>query len=218
MVDGSWMETTWICLYVQEILARVQPGWFFSATGSAEHTAEMIYQLREGEGARITTMSIQLVCEDVAQDPEGVFTLGLAFDDDLEESALLAITLRHPRNDPGDEEEEEKVKPVNLQLNGTTAMTDVGTLPVFMELDVKLCWDSNRSASLRYRTATITDEDWKLGKAQPVEVGTEWRETSTGFYTTSVDFDSAKACFIRGTGTVKVRLLHLTCRSHNTTG
>eukprot|EP00438_Fugacium_kawagutii_P029876 Skav201998 [mRNA] locus=scaffold269:293073:305742:+ [translate_table: standard] len=140
-------------------------------------------------------------------------TVGLAYDDDLEEAVLLvalrqACTIRRPRpesklpREPGSDppEEPEPPKPVALHVNGQV-VEDLGELPRRVELDVRIDW--------KERTTVVKH---KLLESDPerAESGAE-ASLSTGFYTTHVPFDAAKAVFLRATGSVTTRLVSLQC-------
>eukprot|EP00931_Biecheleriopsis_adriatica_P099457 TRINITY_DN73997_c0_g1_i1.p1 TRINITY_DN73997_c0_g1~~TRINITY_DN73997_c0_g1_i1.p1 ORF type:complete len:245 (+),score=60.93 TRINITY_DN73997_c0_g1_i1:38-772(+) len=188
------------------------PGAVVVTEGGVEALAELAHRIRGDQGAQVTRLALELVCESLHNDSNGTFTVGLAFDDDLEEAALLAVTVRRPRpesklpREPGDPPEEpEEVKPVSLQINGEVAAESLGDLPVRLQLDVRLQWGSKeeRKAVLRHRLVPM-----QPGAEQHIaEVST----TSCGFYTTDVSFDVAKVLFLRATGTVRIRLLSLQC-------
>merc|ERR1712048_706736 len=140
------------------------------------------------------------------------------------EAALLAVTLRRRRPDPDEKETESDLpKPVGLMLNGEMVVDDLGLLPVHLELDVTLRWDQDgagRRVVLKHRvcqtistpTATpvpgATTEGFDV---QHEEVDSTNVEAKSGFYTTGVKYESAKALCLRGTGTIRVRLLYMRC-------
>lgn len=193
-------------------------GAVFVAEGDCGAQAELVHALCNGEGARVTHLTAKLICESLDADSAGCFTVGLAFDDDFEEAALLAVTLRRLRSDPDEEESiNETTKPVALLLNGNVATDDIGQLPVHVELDVALHWDEGaRRIVLHHHVCPAT-----LGVTGSPDTVVDTstnpsRQFSTGFYTTGVKFDSAKALCLRATGTVKIRLLHIQCNTSDT--
>lgn len=178
--------------------------------GGSGSSAEIVHRLREGQGARVVQLRMRIIAEELDVESTGMFTVCLAFDEDLEESSLMTISVRRPTLPPGEQEEADTPpRPVELRLNGETCRADVGSLPVLVELNAELCWDSGaRSIRLRHRTSPA-----KLGIALPSEdAGAgNFKETSSGFYTTSVQFDRAKTICLRAMGTSKVRILSLYC-------
>mmetsp|Transcript_52043 Transcript_52043/g.122143 ORF Transcript_52043/g.122143 Transcript_52043/m.122143 type:complete len:235 (+) Transcript_52043:69-773(+) len=190
-------------------------GAVVASDGGVGSIAELVHQLNGGHGCQVTRLTMAVICETIDMESNGTFTIGLAFDEDFEETALLAVTIRRPRpeprlpREPGDPPEEpEMPKPIALHVNGQVAAEDVGDLPVKIEFDVQLFWDETRTAILRHRLIPLREasEEPPLGEV-------EAHTTSTGFYTTDIGFDLAKAVFLRATGTVRVRLLSLECQS-----
>ena len=95
---------------------------------------------------------MELLCEELDLESSASFTLGLAFEEDLEEACLLALTLRRPRpeaklpREPGDPPEEpEEVKPIGLQVNGQVALEELGAQG--LSLDVALNWEERRTVA-----------------------------------------------------------------------
>eukprot|EP00930_Biecheleria_cincta_P001516 TRINITY_DN102657_c0_g1_i1.p1 TRINITY_DN102657_c0_g1~~TRINITY_DN102657_c0_g1_i1.p1 ORF type:complete len:242 (-),score=33.31 TRINITY_DN102657_c0_g1_i1:300-1025(-) len=207
---GVWeVDGDSLCLYASskdEDSTHELPGAVLVTEGSVESMAELVHRIRSGEGAQVTRLSVDLVCESMDIDSNGIFTVGLAFDDDFEEAALLAVTIRRTRpetkgpREPGDPPEPpEQPKPVGVQMNGEVILEDVGELPARIFLDVELHWGKERRAILRHRLGKESE-----GVSMPA---------STGFYTTNVTFDVAKALFMRATGAVRIRLVSLCCIS-----
>jgi len=186
-------------------------GAMFVAQGQCDAEAQLVHFLCDGKGARISELSMTLICEELDTDTTGTFTVGLAYDDDFEEATLLAITLRHPRMNPGDGDAPvEELSKVQLLVNGELVNAHVGELPLVLQLDARLYWDSaNRSVKVRHRVAPA-----RLGGAATVDFGINgvpFVESIAGFYTRSVKFEDARAVCLRGTGTVRVRLIHVSC-------
>ncbi|CAE7781561.1 unnamed protein product [Symbiodinium pilosum] len=191
-------------------------GAVVASEGGVGSIAELVHQLNKGLGCQATNLTMALICEAIDVDSDGTFTVGLAFDEDFEETALLAVTLRRPRpepklpREPGDPPEDpEMPRPIVLQVNGQVACEDVGELPVKIELDVQLCWDEKRTAVLRHRLLPVDRSEMTIDSIDSLDI--EAKATSTGFYTTDANFDVAKAVFLRATGTVQIRLLSLQC-------
>mmetsp|Transcript_30526 Transcript_30526/g.59898 ORF Transcript_30526/g.59898 Transcript_30526/m.59898 type:complete len:261 (+) Transcript_30526:44-826(+) len=201
-----------LSLYVCEEGADDGPaGAMFVAQGEWDAEAQLVHFLRDGKGARISELSMTLICEELDIDTCGTFTVGLAYDDDFEEATLLAITLRHPRVNPGDGDATlEELSRVQLKVNGELINAHVGSLPLVLQLDARLCWDSaKRSVKVRHRIAPA-----RLGGAAAADVGINdvpYVESAAGFYTTGVKFEHARAVCLRGTGTVRVRLIRVSC-------
>jgi len=188
------------------------PGAMFVAQGQFDAEASLVHPLCDGKGARVSELSMTLICEELDVDTTGTFTVGLAYDEDFEEATLLAITLRHPRVNPGDGDATmEELSKVQLQVNGELVNDHVGALPLVLQLDARLCWDSaNRSVKVRHRVAPAQ----LGGGAATVDMSLNnvpYVESTAGFYTTNVKFEDARAVCLRGTGTVRVRLLHVSC-------
>lgn len=177
----------------------------FISQGNSECEAMLAHEFEGGTGACITQLKCVFVCEDLDRDASSSFTVGLAFDEDFEEAALLAITLRRLRPCPGDPEsnsQPEVPHHVSLVLNGQTAVEDIGALPVRIDMDVTLSWESNpREAHMRY----------KLGPGTASAMHVVDGEITTEFYTRDVRFDKATALFFRGTGALCVRLNSVSC-------
>lgn len=217
MEEGLWEVEGDNLYFAVEAKDASSAGAVVASDGGVGSIAELVHQLNGGHGCQVTRLTMAVICEAIDIDSNGTFTIGLAFDDDFEETALLAVTIRRPRpeprlpREPGDPPEEpEMPKPIALHLNGQVAAEDVGDLPVKIEFDVQLSWDETRTAILRHRLvpeAAASDDT-------PCEVeAMEAHTTCTGFYTTDIGFDLAKAVFLRATGTVRVRLLSLECQS-----
>ncbi|CAE7190420.1 unnamed protein product, partial [Symbiodinium necroappetens] len=215
--EGLWEVEGDNLYFAVEAKDASSAGAVVASDGGVGSIAELVHQLNGGHGCQVTRLTMAVICEAIDIDSNGTFTIGLAFDDDFEETALLAVTIRRPRpeprlpREPGDPPEEpEMPKPIALHLNGQVAAEDVGDLPVKIEFDVQLSWDETRTAILRHRLvpeAAASDDT-------PCEVeAMEAHTTCTGFYTTDIGFDLAKAVFLRATGTVRVRLLSLECQS-----
>mmetsp|Transcript_21339 Transcript_21339/g.45417 ORF Transcript_21339/g.45417 Transcript_21339/m.45417 type:complete len:257 (+) Transcript_21339:43-813(+) len=181
------------------------PGAVLVTEGGGDSQAELVHRLRGGDGAQVTRLVARLILEALDAESTSIFTIGLAFDDDFEETALLAVTLRWPRENPGDLEPGVQPPPrlIQLVLNGDVAVDDVGELPAQVDIDVRLFWDeATRRATLRHRIVPVDQEPC------PNAAGSApWKETSSGFYTTNVKFDKAQVLFLRGTGASKIRLL-----------
>lgn len=201
-----------LSLYVCEEGAQDGPaGAMFVGQGKCDAEAHLVHFLCDGKGARISELNMTLICEELDTDTNGTFTVGLAYDDDFEEATLLAITLRHPRINPGDgDASAEELSKVQLQVNGELVNAHIGALPQVLQLDARLCWDSaNRSVKVRHRVAPA-----RLGGTATVDADINdvpFVESSAGFYTTSVKFEDARAVCLRGTGTVRVRLVRVSC-------
>ncbi|CAJ1382323.1 unnamed protein product [Effrenium voratum] len=202
-VDGTDDDLKLYCAEAKE----ADPGAVMVTEGGSAAVSELVHRLQEGKGTQVTHLSMELVCEALDLDSNGTFTVGLAFDEDLEEAVLLAVTLRRPRpepklpREPGDPPEEpEKPKPIALNLNGQVAQEDVGSLPLRLRFEAELCW-RQRSVELCWQQQPGPDGG-PLGEVE---------STSANFYTTNVPFDLAKALFIRATGTTRVRMLSLRC-------
>eukprot|EP00435_Cladocopium_sp_Y103_P059551 s169_g21.t1 len=210
-LEKSLEEETWevddaddmLELYTPEA-KDAEPGAVMVTKGGLASVAELVHQF--AGGWKVSRLCMELVCESIDLDSNGTFTVGLAFDDDLEEAVLLACTIRRPRpetklpREPGDPPEEpEPPKPIALHMNGQVAEEDLGQLPKNIELDMQLSWEerSSRTILLKHKVLESAADE-----AAPL---------STGFYTTDVAFDAAKAVFIRATGSVRVRLLSLKC-------
>ncbi|CAL1140610.1 unnamed protein product [Cladocopium goreaui] len=208
-LEQSLEEETWevddddetLELYTPEA-KDAEPGAVMVTKGGLASVAELVHQF--GSGWKVSRLCMELVCESIDLDSNGTFTVGLAFDDDLEEAVLLACTIRRPRpetklpREPGDPPEEaEPPKPIALHVNGQVAEEDLGELPKRIELDVQLNWEE--------KTTLVKH------KVRESPTSAEESATSTGFYTTDVAFDVAKAVFLRATGSVRVRLLSLKC-------
>eukprot|EP00929_Paragymnodinium_shiwhaense_P026161 TRINITY_DN15609_c0_g1_i1.p1 TRINITY_DN15609_c0_g1~~TRINITY_DN15609_c0_g1_i1.p1 ORF type:complete len:357 (+),score=72.04 TRINITY_DN15609_c0_g1_i1:1526-2596(+) len=191
--------------------------------GGTASTIEMVHMLRNGAGARVSELSARLVCESVDKDTAGTFTICLAFDEDYEESSLLALTLRRPRENPGDELVNEGKGPqpektVGIQMNGIDVLPNVGKLPVLLEFRASLCWNpQGRRVCLRYRAARGSESSGQC-KLSCLEEDAEWAEAEAGFYTTGVNFEAAKALVIRCTGHVRIRLVDIVCTEEDCRG
>ncbi|CAJ1382322.1 unnamed protein product [Effrenium voratum] len=142
-VDGTDDDLKLYCAEAKE----ADPGAVMVTEGGSAAVSELVHRLQEGKGTQVTHLSMELVCEALDLDSNGTFTVGLAFDEDLEEAVLLAVTLRRPRpepklpREPGDPPEEpEKPKPIALNLNGQVAQEDVGSLPLRLRFEAELCW------------------------------------------------------------------------------
>lgn len=183
------------------------------AEGACGSQAELVHHLQGGTGARVTQLTVHLLCEDLDTESCGSFTVGLAFDEDFEEASLLALTLRRPRDDFGEKEAlegEMPPKPAGFFANGNPIVEDIGPLPVRVELGALLHWDETpRRVALQYRISPISCSE---GGETDTKIASSFSaETTIGFYTTSVKFERATALCFRGTGTVKVRLLCTSC-------
>mmetsp|Transcript_64790 Transcript_64790/g.169636 ORF Transcript_64790/g.169636 Transcript_64790/m.169636 type:complete len:238 (-) Transcript_64790:19-732(-) len=179
------------------------------SSGDSGAVTELVHRLKGGAGARVTSLVLRLLCEEIDVQSEGTFTVGLAFDEDLEESSLLSVTLRRPRHSPGEHEDTPNSKdealpprPVGLHLNGEPVAEDLGELPCYLELEAALSWEGERKVVLRHHTGP----DGAAGDRPPQPA-----EASAGFYTTGVSFETARALYLRTTGGVKVRLLYAQC-------
>mmetsp|Transcript_52283 Transcript_52283/g.93777 ORF Transcript_52283/g.93777 Transcript_52283/m.93777 type:complete len:246 (+) Transcript_52283:103-840(+) len=188
------------------------PGAVIVTEGS-EGLAELVHRIRGAEGAEVSRLTAAIRCEVI--DDKSAFTVGLAFDDDLEEAALLALTLRRPRPEtkmpepgaPPFPEEDTSVRPVMLQLNGKAcglAGEAVEVLGASIDLDLELHWGQKdeRKVVLHHRLLMPNAEKTELSV---ISEGS----TTSGFYTTDVKFNMAKVLFLRATGAVKVRLSSL---------
>lgn len=176
------------------------------AQGDSNAEATLVHELADGEGARIDRLTCDFACEGLERDSNSIFTVGLAFNEDLEEAALLAITLRRLRPDPGDPESTAPPpalpQSISLVLNGLTVVEDIGELPVRVEVDVALDWDAGaRRACMRYR----------LSPAAPGAACHIDGEAFAEFYTSGVRYDKATALFFRGQGSQSVRLHEVAC-------
>ncbi|CAE7618488.1 unnamed protein product [Symbiodinium microadriaticum] len=270
--EGLWEVEGDNLYFAVEAKDASSAGAVVASDGGVGSIAELVHQLNGGHGCQVTRLTMAVICKAIDIDSNGTFTIGLAFDDDFEETALLAVTIRRPRpeprlpREPGDPPEEpEMPKPIALHLNGQVrvescqlrliqssmvraaigrqvAAEDVGDLPVKIEFDVQLSWDEATQPALRVLrsdsmsgaiSALLRQEqrffDTGLSRKvpscklaleaaasddTPCEVeAMEAHTTCTGFYTTDIGFDLAKAVFLRATGTVRVRLLSLECQS-----
>uniref|UniRef100_A0A7S0AA01 Uncharacterized protein n=1 Tax=Pyrodinium bahamense TaxID=73915 RepID=A0A7S0AA01_9DINO len=214
--DGDDMS-----LYVSDGSAGEGPaGAVFVTHGTCEAEAALVHRLRDVEGARVSRLTAHLVCEELDPDSAGTFTVGLAYDDDFEEAALLALTLRRPRELPFEDElprlganrRARPPRPVELHANGQVVLADVGTLPVCLELDAELHWAATpRSVVLRHCLRPVGGGQTGTGVSAGGFDSGQASEVTTGFYTTSTNYDNAKALCLRATGTTRVRLLYLRC-------
>mmetsp|Transcript_34553 Transcript_34553/g.109369 ORF Transcript_34553/g.109369 Transcript_34553/m.109369 type:complete len:280 (-) Transcript_34553:44-883(-) len=126
------------------------PGAVLVTEGKSDGWAELVHSLAGGAGARVCRLTSSFICESLDNDSAGSFTVGLAFNEDLEESSLLALTLRRTRENPG-EDESGLVRPIELHVNGALAVADVLPLPVRADLEVELCWDAMAPGGRRVR-------------------------------------------------------------------
>ncbi|CAJ1427056.1 unnamed protein product [Effrenium voratum] len=95
-VDGTDDDLKLYCAEAKE----ADPGAVMVTEGGSAAVSELVHRLQEGKGTQVTHLSMELVCEALDLDSNGTFTVGLAFDEDLEEAVLLAVTLRRPRPEP----------------------------------------------------------------------------------------------------------------------
>lgn len=185
-------------------------GALFQTAGGTASSAQLVHQLKSEEsaaGARVSRILATLHVEELDPETSASFAIGLAFNEDLEESSLLAVTVRRPRQDPDEAEEAELDKGNELHLNGVIATTELGKrLPLRFDLDITLTWGSSgadRRVTLRHLVTTVGDD------RRTVSTG----ETSTTFYTSGTHFGQASALYLKSTGIVKVRLINIECHA-----
>lgn len=201
-----------LSLYVCEETDDFPPGAMIITEGGADSQAELVHWFPGSQAPRITQVTASLICEALDADSGGAFAIRLAFDEDLEETALLAVTLRRPRESAGEVVGNSEVPadppppgslPVGLHVNGKIAVEDVGKLPILVELTASLNWDKDaRRVEVRHRSRPALQSS--VGATDEVL-------TSADFYTQNSRYEGAKALSFHCIGTVKVRLLHLRC-------
>mmetsp|Transcript_82323 Transcript_82323/g.245505 ORF Transcript_82323/g.245505 Transcript_82323/m.245505 type:complete len:257 (+) Transcript_82323:56-826(+) len=208
LAGGAWeVDGDDISLYVcdGQTPGEGPAGAVLVTQGDCGAEAELVHRFQGGDGARVDRLSTHLVCEALNPDSFGTFTVGLAYDEDFQEAALLAISLRRPRALLEEAAEGGKPKEpvaVELQLNGKVLEPDVGTLPVRLELDAELTWAGKQSSvKVWYR---LNPEG---GSSGPARSG----EATASFYTTTVKYDRAQALCLRSTGATRVRLVSARC-------
>eukprot|EP00434_Breviolum_minutum_P039544 symbB.v1.2.035119.t1/scaffold4663.1/size36762/2 len=191
-------------LYATEAKDAEPGALVLMTSGGLASVSELMHPF-DAPGVQVSRLTIALLCESIDLESNGTFTVGLAFDDDLEEAVLLACTIRRPRpepklpREPGDPPEEPEVpKPIALHVNGQV-IEDLGDLPQRLELDIQLSW--------KERTTVVKHKLHPSFRDEEVEVASQ----TMGFYTTDVPFEVAKAVFLRATGSVTVRLVSLKC-------
>merc|ERR1711971_94858 len=93
---------------------------------------------------RVSRVSTSIVCELLDQDSMGTFSMGLAFNEDIEECSFLSVTLKRPMPDAGEESDVAAAvpRPVELRVNGQVACADLGKLPVQVDIEAELNWGS----------------------------------------------------------------------------
>jgi len=176
----------------------------------------------DSQGIRIKRIALQLVLEELDEndDSPGMFTLGVSFDEDFEEAAILAVTLKRPRRAVADEsddgvqssgresakEENDRSETIALMLNGDVAIEDIGALPARIHIDVAFCWDTGK-IHLLHRITPSKEECSEVTDTSDVK-----SPVVADFYTRGSNVKTAKAICLRSTGVIKVRLLHLRCQ------
>jgi len=211
-VDGDDLS-----LYVcEEGDASGPAGAVLATDGHCHESAELVHWLSgqggagDGAGARVASLTAHIVIEELDAETAGTFTVGLAYDDDFEEAAILALTLRRARRDPGHEGGRDDLSvPVSLLLNGSEVCTDIGELPARMEFEATLRWDEGaRRVELRYCVSPSSGGGVPIAADTAAAAATP--DVTEGFYTPGT-YNTAKALCLRGNGTMRVRLLYIRC-------
>mmetsp|Transcript_52125 Transcript_52125/g.124157 ORF Transcript_52125/g.124157 Transcript_52125/m.124157 type:complete len:257 (+) Transcript_52125:200-970(+) len=185
-------------------------GALLSASGRSDARAELCHWLNGGDGSQVHQLRVKFIIEELDVRSCGSFTVGLAFDEDFEEEAILAITLRHTRIDPTDGEVEAGgcegevfsfADSMEMLLNGRLLTKDVVGLPLRVELNCRLRWDEDRTrkVGVHYRLLQGGPDV----SAQVVADGTG----EADFYTPRKHCKVAKALSLRAAGTTSVRLI-----------
>jgi len=172
-------------------------------------------------GERVTRISASIICELLDQESLGRFSMGLAYNEDIEECSFFSVTLKRPMPDAGEECDVAAavIRPVELRVNGELACSDVGKLPVRLDVEADLSWGSiggegepsgARTVNVRHQLTQVTDVATETSASTRPGASASG-ETQTGFYTTGVKFDTAMAAYFRTVGVVKVRFLRFCC-------
>eukprot|EP00933_Yihiella_yeosuensis_P061470 TRINITY_DN64279_c0_g1_i1.p1 TRINITY_DN64279_c0_g1~~TRINITY_DN64279_c0_g1_i1.p1 ORF type:complete len:275 (+),score=61.60 TRINITY_DN64279_c0_g1_i1:57-881(+) len=206
-VDGDNLSL-YVCTEKDEAAGEGKAGAVIVTAGDCGASAEILHLFKDGKGAQVSRLTASFICEEVDVDSDGTFTIGLAFEEDIVEASLLAVTLRRPRpesklpREPGDPPEEpDPIKPVCLQVNGQVAIEELNDLPTQVDVEISLSWGTDSSAE------RCIEMKHRFLQGSKVEEGT----TEVGFYTTNVKFNNAKVLFCHATGSVKVRLVSMEC-------
>lgn len=145
-------------LYVSEEGDEGLPGAVLMTEGNLDDgtQTEFVHEFCDGAGSRISRIVAHLVLEELDNDTGGSFTVGLSYDEDFEESAVLGVILRSARDEEWTMEPtaSSSASPLRvcLLLNGEVVLPDIGPLPVRVELDVSLRWETgSRRVTLRHR-------------------------------------------------------------------
>jgi len=188
-------------------------GAVLSAKGRSNARAELCHWLNGSDGAQVQQLLIKFIVEELDAASAGTFTVGLAFDEDFEEEAILAVTVRHSRIEPTEGEidaggcEGEAFamsEKMEVLLNGKKLAKDLKAMPLRIELNCRLRWEEpSRSVGVHYRILH--------GGASATEKVVAEGTGEANFYTPRKECTVAKALSLRAAGTTSVRLLTARC-------